>query len=146
MTNQTIGLLIGGLLPAVFYGISGVFAKPATEAGIGIGLYIMLIGLAVSLTGLLIYGFSPDNTISVRSGIFTVAVGLTWAIGAAGVAVALASYQVPVSRLVPLYNMNTLVAVLLGLVIFAEWKDVQTAKLVGGAVLIAIGGSMVATS
>ena len=146
MTNQTIGLLIGGLLPAVFYGISGVFAKPATEAGIGIGLYIMLIGLAVSLTGLLIYGFSPDNTISVRSGIFTVAVGLTWAIGAAGVAVALASYQVPVSRLVPLYNMNTLVAVLLGLVIFSEWRDVQTAKLVGGAVLIAIGGSMVATS
>ena len=49
MTNQTIGLLIGGLLPAVFYGISGVFAKPATEAGIGIGLYIMLIGLAVKL-------------------------------------------------------------------------------------------------
>ena len=146
MTNQTIGLLIGGLLPAVFYGISGVFAKPATEAGIGIGLYILLIGLAVSLTGLLIYGFSPDNTISLRSGIFTVAVGLTWAISAAGVAVALASYQVPVSRLVPLYNMNTLVAVLLGLVIFAEWKDVQTAKLVGGAVLIAIGGSMVATS
>ena len=128
MTNQTIGLLIGGLLPAVFYGISGVFAKPATEAGIGMGLYIMLIGLAVSLTGLFIYGFSPDNTISMRSGIFTVAVGLTWAIGAAGVAVALASYQVPVSRLVPLYNMNTLVAVLLGLVIFSQWKDVQLIK------------------
>lgn len=146
MTDQGYGMLVGGLLPAIFYGISGVFAKPATEAGIGIGLYVFIVGVSVSVVGLGLYLWTPDNQLSFRSGMLTSAVGITWAIGAAGVAIALAKYQVPVARLVPLYNMNTLVAVLLGLVVFAEWKDVNASKLVVGAVLIAAGGSLVATS
>lgn len=146
MSEQSYGMLIGGLLPAIFYGISGVFAKPATEAGIGIGPYVIIIGLSVTVVGVAVYCFSADHSISLRSGLLTSAVGITWAIGAAGVAIALANYNVAITKLVPLYNMNTLVAVVLGLVVFSEWKDVQTYKLVSGAVLIAIGGSLVATS
>ncbi len=42
--------------------------------------------------------------------------------------------------------MNTLVAVCIGLVAFAEWKDVHISKLIIGSVLVVIGGTLVANS
>jgi hypothetical protein len=42
--------------------------------------------------------------------------------------------------------MNTLVAVCIGLVAFAEWKDVHISKLIVGSVLVVIGGTLVANS
>ena len=44
------------------------------------------------------------------------------------------------SKLAPLYNMNTLVVVLLALVVYAEWRDVHLAKLLAGAALVVLGG------
>ena len=72
--------------------------------------------------------------------------GLTWAVAAGLVAFALSKYSTPISKLVPLYNMNTLVAVCIGLVAFAEWKDVHISKLIIGSVLVVIGGTLVANS
>lgn len=146
MTPQTTGLIVGGLLPAFFFGLSGVFAKPATQAGISTGFYLTILGLAAASVGLLFCFVSPDRTISFRSGGLTAIVGVTWAIAAGLVAVALTSYGVPVAKLVPLYNMNTLVAVLLALVVFSEWRDVNAVRLLVGSLLIVAGGSLVATS
>ncbi len=42
--------------------------------------------------------------------------------------------------------MNTLVAVLLALLIFSEWKDLNTVKLIAGSVLIVIGAIFVANA
>lgn len=39
--------------------------------------------------------------------------------------------------------MNTLVAVLLGLLVFAEFRDVQVLRLAAGALLIVLGGWLV---
>lgn len=44
------------------------------------------------------------------------------------------------SKLVPLFNMNTLVAVCLGLLVFSEWKNVHVLQLAVASVLIIIGG------
>ena len=44
------------------------------------------------------------------------------------------------SVLVPLYNMNTLVAVGIGLVLLGEWRDVSVWRLLAGAALIVAGG------
>ncbi len=146
MTAQTLGIVIGGFLPALFFGLSGVFAKPATQAGIGTGLYILFVGLAAAFVGLAIYLLDPVKTLSFRSGLFASLVGITWAIAAGLVAFALSKYDVPIAKLVPLYNMNTLVAVLIGLVVFAESKDLNTTRLVVGSVFIIAGGSLVATA
>lgn len=56
---------------------------------------------------------------------------------------ALIRYDAAVSQLAPLYNMNTLVAVLLGLLVFAEFRDVQVLRLAAGALLIVLGGWLV---
>lgn len=125
MTQNMHAIIMGGILPALFFGLAGVFTKPSTQAGIGTGLYLVCVGLAAALVGLVLHLLVPDKTISIRSGGFAVLVGLTWAVAAGLVAFALSKYSTPISKLVPLYNMNTLVAVCIGLVAFAEWKDVH---------------------
>ncbi|HOI08089.1 MAG TPA: hypothetical protein PK213_13240 [Deltaproteobacteria bacterium] len=144
MTQSSLAIVIGGVLPAILFGLSGAFAKPSNQAGIGTGLYILCIGLSVAAVGAFCCLIVPDRTISVRSCLYASLVGITWAMAAGLVAFALSRYGVPISRLVPVYNMNTVVTVLIGLCLFAEWRDVHTLKLAVGTLLVVIGGAIVA--
>lgn len=146
MKPQTIGIILGGLLPALLYGTGGVLQKMCSRAGIGVGLYVACIGLGFVAAGLGVYLVMPDKTISSRSGLLAVALGLCTGVSMGLTAIALVRYQTPLSKLVPLYNMNTLVAVLGALVIFSEWREVSLSRLLMGAVLIVIGGYLVADS
>ncbi len=146
MTAHDEAVIIGGILPALLYGISGVFQKSSTQAGIGTGLYLFCISAGVAAAGAIISWRSPDGTISLRSGIFASMLGLSWGLGMGLVAIALTAYAAPLSRLAPLYNMNTLVAVILALVVFSEWKEVAALRLLAGALLIVAGGALVARS
>jgi len=76
MTTQTWGLVIGGLLPALLFGMSNMFAKAANAAGIGLGLYVICIGLTVVLVGGAIYVFQPDTGFSPKALVYTSCVGL----------------------------------------------------------------------
>jgi len=143
MSNQTLGLLIGGLLPALCFAMSNVFTKPATASGLGLGLYMLIIGLTITLVGALIYLLQPAESFNLTGGLYAAGVGFAWAIGAAGIAYALSHYQMTLSRLVPLFNMNTLLTVLISLWVFAEYKDVNTIKLLAGSALIVAGGTLV---
>jgi len=143
---QLNGIIVGGLIPALFFGISGIFVKASTSSGIGLGIYLLTVGAGVLMAGLIFYYFEPQADINIRSGFFAWSAGFCWAVGGGLVALALLKYGTPIATLVPLYNMNTLVTVLLGLIIFAEWQDVDLVKLLGGTLLIVVGGSLVATS
>jgi drug/metabolite transporter (DMT)-like permease len=72
--------------------------------------------------------------------------GVLWSVGIACIAVALAQYDAQISQLVPLYNMNTLVAVAIGMVALGEWREVVPWRVVAGAVLAVAGGVLVATA
>ena len=146
MRTQTIGILFGGVLAALFFGLSGAFVKAATQAGIGTGLFLFCSGLGTALAGLLLFLFLPDKTFSFRSATFSWLVGSSWALGAGLVAFAIAKYDMPISKLVPIYNTNTLITVLIGFVVFLEWRDVNPTKLLLGAVLVLVGTTLVATS
>ena len=146
MEPATIGIIVGGVLPAIVFGLSGVFSKAANHAGIGLGLYVIIVGAAVVLCGVAIFALIPDRTLSAKSALYAFGMGLSWALGVAGVAVALSRFGSPLSVLVPLYNANTLVAVLLGLWIFAEWKQVKTVQLLIGSMLILVGAVTVSRS
>ena len=146
MTPQTTGILLGGLLPAFLYGVSGLFAKASTKAGIGLGIYLCIAGLAIATVGIGFYLFTQDKTLSLRSGLHAAFLGFTWGLGTAFVAIGLTTYATPLGKLAPLYNMNTLVAVLLALWIFAEWKQVNVPQLLFGSLLIVIGATLVSRS
>ena len=146
MSAKATALLVGGFLPAFIYGGSAIFQKFSTNVGISISTYLVSVGLGVAIAGLGFYIF--DNTVpfSIKASSFAGLFGLTWGIASGLVAYSLLHFNIPISQLVPLYNMNTLIAVLLALVIFSEWKDLHTIKLLTGSVLIVIGAIFVANS
>jgi drug/metabolite transporter (DMT)-like permease len=120
--------------------------KACNQIGISPSLYMIGCGIGVILLGIVLYIINPRLALSTQSGILAVLIGTFWALGMTLVAVAINAYRVPVSKLAPLYNMNTLVTVVLGLIIFTEFKDVNVAKLLTGAVLITLGGILVANA
>ena len=147
MNSQTLGIIIGGIMPAILFGLSGTFIKSSTQAGIGIPLYLVIVGLGSVVTGGLFYLFhEADSSISLKSGIYSALVGVTWAIGGSFIIIGLSKFQMPLSKLVPLYNMNTLIAVLLSLWLFAEWKTVSMPPLLLGSVFIVVGGILVSNA
>ncbi len=146
MTPQTMGLIIGGILAALCYGISNLFTKGSMQAGIGIGWYLICIGIVVIMVGAVFFLIIPEQPINPRSAMMAGLLGLFWGIGTGCVAIALSQYNTPLGKLTPLFNLNTLVTVLIALWIFAEWKQVKVPQLLIGTVLMVVGGVVVAKS
>jgi drug/metabolite transporter (DMT)-like permease len=144
MSSQTLGILIGGLIPGLIFGLSNVVVKLATQKGIALPLYIIITGLAVVAVGIALLVVLPDRQISMASGTIAFSGGALWAIGMTCIVIALQKYGASISVLTPLFNMNTLVAVILGMWIFAEWRTVSVPQLLMGAALITAGATMVA--
>jgi transporter family protein len=146
MQKATLALLIGGLLPAMLFGISGFLQKASVRAGIGTGPYLIVIGLVVVTVGIVVMLIQGDRTVNLQSAMNTCAYGIFWSSGIMCIAVALGRYDARISQLVPLYNMNTLVAAGLGLALLGEWRQVNPWQLLAGASLAVIGGVLAATS
>jgi uncharacterized membrane protein len=146
MTAKTTALIIGGFLPALIYGGSAIFQKLSTSSGISISMYLIAAGFGVVAAGIGFYFLGHSTSFSLKASVYAGIFGLTWGIASGLVAYSLLNFNVPISQLVPLYNMNTLVAVLLALLIFSEWKDLNTVKLLTGSVLIVIGAIFVANA
>lgn len=146
MTDQTIGMLIGGFVPAVLYGLAGVMQKTVQKTGISLSWYIIFISIGVLLASVPLLFTEQAKQLSLKGGIFSVLIGFFWAFGMVAVALGISKFGVPVSKLAPLYNTNTLIAVILGLLIYAEWKDLNIIPLLSGAFLIILGGILVTRS
>lgn len=146
MDRNFLGILVGGILPAFIYALSGTLQKVPAKAGVGVGPYLALLGLGVTAVGLLACFFFPRGTLSFEGLGSSAAVGIIWGLGTGAVLWALGSTGVPIAKLVPLYNMNTLFAVILGLIVFSEAKQLQLTPLLIGTVLIAAGSVLVSRS
>lgn len=146
MPSEKTALVLGGLIPALFFGFSSIFAKAAARSGVAVSVYLALIGAAILFTAVCFYLYVPERTLNLVSGSYSFLAGLSWAVAAGFVLVALSLYNAPLAKLVPIYNSNTLVAVLLGLVVFSEWREVSLPRLLVGAVLIIVGGIIVSNS
>lgn len=146
MTAKTTALLLGGVLPALIYGGSAIFQKMSTSLGISLSAYLVATGVGIAIVGMGFYLFESSFAFSIKSGLYAGTFGLTWGIATGLVAYTLLNFDIPISQLVPLYNMNTLVAVLLALMIFSEWKDLHTIKLLAGSALIVAGAILVANA
>jgi len=144
MSSQTIGIIVGGLVPAVMYGGANLSAKIVAQMGVGVGWYIIFAGLGVCAIGALLFLLIPEHSISLKTAAFSSAVGFGWGLGTGCVVIALTRYGTPLSVLTPIFNMNTLITVLLALWLFSEWKQVQSAQLLLGTLLIVIGSVLVA--
>ncbi len=142
MNNNTLGLLIGGLIPALFYGLSAIAMKAGAGFKVSTANYMMIIGVVIFLTGLAIQPWlgNSDNELTPKAIAIVVASGLFWALGTTLVNFAIVKFDSPIALLTPLYNMNTLVAVLGGMILFAEWKTVNSVPVFLGTALVVCGG------
>lgn len=146
MSKQWMAILIGGLLPALFLGLCGVLQKTASRTGIASGPYITVIGLVVAVVGTIVMLAQRDATFTTSGAVQTAGFAVLWATAILGIMLGLGKYEGQVSVIVPLYNMNTLVAVGIGLVLLGEWQGVNLWRLLAGAVLIVAGGVLAGTS
>jgi transporter family protein len=144
MSPQTYGIIIGGILPALIFGMTNAMVKASTEKGISIPLYIICTGGATLLVGLIMLFVMRDMKITMASGGYAFGAGALWALAISGVMIALQNYNASISVLAPLYNTNTLITVALGLWLFSEWQVVKVPQLLLGSLLIVIGGVVVA--
>jgi len=145
MSDTQLGILVGGIIPALLFGISGICQKLSNQHGISTGAYVVSVGLGVVLVGVALCLFNTSQTANMKSIIPAVIMGLCWGVGVLLVSMAISRYDTKLSILAPLYNMNTLVTVIGALIIFSEWKDVNVVKLIIGALLIVAGGVLVST-
>ncbi|MFC4995354.1 hypothetical protein [Rubritalea tangerina] len=145
MTQAQVGILVGGLLPALFFGLAGLCQKWSNQHGISTGVYLVSIGVGVVMVGAVMCLFNGEQKYSM-AGIFpAIGMGLLWGLGVVLVAVAIQHYKAPLSTLAPLYNMNTLVTVVGALWLFSEWKDANLLRLGLGSILIIAGGIFVSS-
>jgi len=145
MSETQLGIIIGGLVPAFLFGISGICQKFSNQHGISTGAYVLCVGIGVVMVGIALCVWNTSQTANVKSVVPAIIMGLMWGIGVVLVAIAMNHYKTPLSILAPLYNMNTLVAVVGALFIFSEWRDVNVIKLVLGSILIIGGGVLVSS-
>lgn len=140
MSARVIAILLGGVLPALLLGLTGVFQKLSANARIGTGPFLIGVGITTVIVGGVFLLLERDATFGQKSALYTVLFGLVWATAIGCIGIALRRFDGQISQLVPLYNMNTLVAVLIGLIVLAEWRTVDPRKMVVAAILIVLGG------
>ena len=144
MTDKSMGVLLGGVLPALCFGVSSVSMKLAARAGIGLGPYVLSLAVGVAAYGAFTV-FTHTGRIATGRGIlFSVLTGLSWALGMALIQVALTRYRAAISQIVPLHMLNLVVTIALGFLLFAEARDLDAGRLVIGAALIGLGAVLVA--
>ncbi len=137
-----------GVLAAIFWGSYIIAVKVATsEKYFGINpSYVslfMLIGIAIVFILNIIFEGEfamPKNKIGICFGILA---GVLWGLGMLFSLKALTT-GADVARLTPIYNINTLVAVLLGIILLHELPNAgELIRVVAGAILIIVGAILV---
>ena len=144
MSPQTYGIIIGGVMPGIIFGLTNTLVKASTEKGISIPFYVICTGAGTLLIGAIMLMVMKDTKVSLASGGYAVTAGALWPAGVSGILIALQNYDASISIITPLFNMNTLVTVALGLWLFSEWQTVKVPQLLLGSLLIVIGGAVVA--
>lgn len=146
MINTYTGILIGGVIPAIIFGTAGIFVKASTKCGISPNYYLLFAGIGVLCLSAISFLFLKDQIVNVRSAAAATTLGFLWAAGTALMAVGVMRFAVPISVAAAIAGTNSLVTVLLGFLIFAEWRDVNIYKLIIGVILIVAGSILVAQS
>jgi transporter family protein len=143
MDHSTAGIVLGGIIPAFVFGVYGVMQKQCMRAGLGLAGFFLVLGGTVAGVGLAVYAWVPGDAPALRAVLSAVGFALFWSLGIGLILLAVGRFGANISQLAPLYNSATLVTVLLGLWLFAEWKEVRAFPLLLGAVSIVVGAVIV---
>jgi drug/metabolite transporter (DMT)-like permease len=140
------GFLIGGAIPAVCLGLGTVLMRASLGAGASIPFYLAVVGSVVALFGWAAFIWSGGSTPSVRPVLLAAAMGTTWTMATACMAYGMDVLKLPVSIIAPLTNSNALIAVLVGGVVFSEWRNLNLSLVAVGTLMICVGATVISLS
>jgi uncharacterized membrane protein len=140
------GFLIGGAIPAICLGMGTVFMRASLGAGASIPLYLTVVGSVVAPLGWASLFWAGGAPPTVRPVIFAAAMGTIWTVAIACMAYGMGVLKLPVSIIAPLTDSNALVAVLVGAVVFAEWRNLNLSLVALGTLLICAGATVISLS
>ena len=136
--------VIYGLIAAVCFGVQTIIYKVAYQKSSFspyYGSFIFALGIILIFAVFLL--FKPSFEFEWKSSSLLFISGIIWGIGFLMVAIAI-TQKADVARLAPIYNTNTLIAVLLGILLLREIPDAsQIFRVISGAVLIVVGAILV---
>jgi uncharacterized membrane protein len=141
--------LVFALLSMVCWGSYIVVAKVTTSAKYcGLGprwaMILMFVGIIAVFGIYTAMSKEAKPAITTGAAAAGISTGVLWALGMIFSFLAFRT-GADVSRLVPIYNCNTLIAVLLGIMVLHEMPNFAgVVKLLIGSVLIVLGGVLVA--
>ena len=133
-----------GIIAAICFGINTIIFKIAYQKGNFSPAYGSLVfGFGILLAFVVYFLTKPSLQFEWKSTILAVVAGVIWAVGFLAVAVAI-SQKGEVAKLAPLYNANTIIAVLLGIFLLKEVPNTsQMIRVIIGAVMIIAGAVLV---
>jgi transporter family protein len=136
--KQWRGKLIGGLWAALLFGLCGIFSKLSMDTGISPGYYLVCVGLGITVLGVLLQSAYKNERLQNREAIqWAVISGAYWGIASGLVSWAMI-IKTPLCLLSPLYNLNTIIPVIVGIKLFKE--KVYSRWLVSGTILTFLTG------
>ncbi len=139
-----------GLLAAFLFGISGLLTKVVggkDHYAVNSHILAMLVVIGAFIIFMTYYFVETKGQISVPSNNMAVFLGLgvgaAWAMGSVLVYKAF-NLGANASQITPIFNLNTLVVVVLAILLLHELPDPQqTIKIVSGAILMIVGAFLV---
>ena len=143
MNQSAAGIVIGGIIPAFVFGGYGVMQKQCMRAGLGLAGFFLVLGATAAGGGLAIRAWASGGVPPLGAALSAAGFALLWSLGIGLILLAVDRFGAGISQLAPLYNSCTLITVLLGLWLFAEWKEVSALPLLLGAAAIVAGAVIV---
>ena len=133
-----------GIVAAICFGLNTIIFKIAIQKGNLNPAYASLIfGTGILITFLFYYFAKPNLQFEWKSTLLAVIAGVIWAVGFLAIAVAIAN-KGNVAQLAPIYNANTIIAVILGIFLLKEIPDMsQMIRIIIGALMIVAGAVLV---
>ena len=144
--NSLWPIVLGGILPAIFWGITAIFQKQSAVAATGFAVYLTAFGAACALLGLiaaLIWRPAPWTAEGLG---LAAGAGACFALGTGLISFALFAYGVPVSKLAPIWSCNVLVTLAIGALFLGEASELNMVKLAAGTFLILSGALLVSSA
>lgn len=146
MGSKLTPLIVGGFFPALFYGLAGILQKWSAREGGSVSSYLISFGLATIASGIVFRLVLSDGPGPTRSIAIALLAGAAFGAGAGLVSPSIIRYGAAIAQLSPLYNLNVLIIVVLGLLIFSEFGEVQVSRSLPGATLTLLGRWLVSSA
>ena len=136
--------IVYGIIAAVCFGVQTALYKAAYQKSNFTpyyGSFVFALGIVLIFGVFLL--FKPDFSFELKPNAILFISGIIWGLGFLAIAVAIAQ-KADVARLAPIYNTNTIITVLLGIIFLKEIPDAsQMFRVIAGAVLIVAGAVLV---